>query len=202
MSKAQWFIRSTKNLTEPERFRYACFLSFNSQHAAWSEDGTHIRHEENNSMGGYGFWYNGKNGPKTITLKTTGHEKSRVITCLTAKEKCCGKTICCAQKSKIINENWMNKRWLWWTEKILCRIHWRNLSWVNYDCYLEVSVQYSLKKNWVNVDLVPEKCITYIFNNPMYLHICMVGGHQVSKFFNRPNVETKGSPVVKIFSTV
>ena len=52
----------------------------------------------------------GKNGPKTLTLKTTRHEKSRVITCLTAKEKCCGKTICCAQKSKIMNENWMNKR--------------------------------------------------------------------------------------------
>ena len=37
-------------------------------------------------------------------------EKSRVITCLTAKEKYCGKTICYAQKSKIMDGNWMNKR--------------------------------------------------------------------------------------------
>ena len=51
-----------------------------------------------------------KNGPKTLTLKTTRHEKSRVITCLTAKGKCCGETIRCAQKSTIMNENWMNKR--------------------------------------------------------------------------------------------
>ena len=61
-------------------------------------------------MDKYGFPSNGKNGPKTLPLKTTGHEKGRVTTYLTAKGKCCGETICCAQKSKIIKENWMNKR--------------------------------------------------------------------------------------------
>ena len=61
-------------------------------------------------MGGYGFRSNGKNGPKTLTLKTNGHGQDRVTTCLTAEGKCCGETICCAQKSKIMNENWMNKR--------------------------------------------------------------------------------------------
>ena len=145
------------------------------------------------------FHPNGKNGFKTLTLKTNGHEKGRVTTCLTAKGKWCGETICCAQKSTIMNENWMNKRWLWWTEKILFRIHWRNLSWVNYDCYLKVSVQDSLKKNRVNVDLVPKNVphksntlmyVSHISNNLMYLQICTAGGHQVSQFFNRPNVET------------
>ena len=47
-------------------------------------------------MDEYGFRSNGKNGPKTLSLKTTGHEKGRVTTYLTAKGKCCGETICCS----------------------------------------------------------------------------------------------------------
>ena len=56
------------------------------------------------------------------------------------------------------------------------------------DCYLGGSVQDSLKKKRIDVTLVSEHCIRYIRTPD--LQICMVGGHQMSEFFRRLNVET------------
>ena len=56
------------------------------------------------------------------------------------------------------------------------------------DCYLGGFVQDSLKKKRIDVTLVLEHCIRYIWTPD--LQICMVGDHQMSEFFRRQNVET------------
>lgn len=138
-----------------------------------------------------------KTGSKTVTLKSTGHEKSRVSVCLTAQGS--GKKMkpfivfkeakrdveklnkefhgkCVVASS---SNGWMNSELtIKWIEEVLGSFSFarRLLAWDTYECHIEDSTTNSLKNKKFDVVLVPGGCTRYIqapdvsWNKPFKQH--------------------------------
>ena len=138
-----------------------------------------------------------KVGAKTVTMKSTGHEKSRVSVCLTAKgdgvklkpfivfkgakrdvealnKEFHGKCVVASSENGWMNTPLTNN----WVEKVLGSFSFRQrfLAWDTYECHLEESVTTSLRKKKIDVALIPGGCTRYIqapdvsWNKPFKQH--------------------------------
>ena len=138
-------------------------------------------------------------GKKTITLKSTGHEKLRVTVGLAAKgdgtklkpiivfkgnirqvqslqKEFQSKCMIASTKNGWMDTNLTNA----WTNSVLGQFHFRRrlLAWDTYECHLQPSVQASLKAKKIDTALIPGGCTKYIqapdvcWNKP-FKSICM-----------------------------
>ena len=124
-----------------------------------------------------------KTGDKTVTMKTTGHEKLRVSVCLTAKAD--GTKLKpfivfkgAKRESKALNDEfktrcvvasssngWMNTELtLEYTKKVLGSFSFgkRFLAWDSYECHMESSVAAALKSSNIDQVIIPGGCTKYI----------------------------------------
>ena len=115
-------------------------------------------------------------GTKSVTVKTTGHEKSRVSVCLAAKADST------KLKPMIVFKGAMNKEFnncviassanAWmdtnltnvWVDKVLGAFSFRrrHLIWDSYECHTEGSVQASLHTKKIDTTIIPGGCTKYI----------------------------------------
>lgn len=136
-------------------------------------------------------------GSKTVTLKSTGHEKSRVSVCLTAKangEKLKPFIVFKGAKREVekLNKEFSGKcvvassvnGWMdteltsEWIDKVLGTFSFgkRLLAWDTYSCHIEDSASKSLKNKNIDAVLVPGGCTRYIqapdvsWNKPFKQH--------------------------------
>ena len=122
-------------------------------------------------------------GKKTITMKTTGHEKSRVSVCLAARAdgtKLKPMVVFKGAKRETTAMNkefrrhavvassanaWMNTELTHvWIESVLGSIAFarRLLAWDSFECHMEESVARSLKSKRIDVAIIPGGCTKYI----------------------------------------
>lgn len=122
-------------------------------------------------------------GKKTITMKSTGHEKSRVSVCLAAKAD--GTKLKpmivfkgAVRETKVLSEEfkskaviasspnaWMNTELTHvWVDKVLGTFSFqrRLLAWDSYECHIEDTVKKSLTAKKIDVVIVPGGCTKYI----------------------------------------
>ena len=140
-------------------------------------------------------------GKKTVTMKSTGHEKSRISVCLTAKgdgtklkpfivfkggkrdvdalnKEFHGKCVVVSSQNGWMNTELTNV----WVDKVLGSFSFRRrlLAWDMYQCHLEESVTNSLNKKKIDVALVPGGCTRYIqapdvsWNKPFKQHCAVM----------------------------
>ena len=121
-------------------------------------------------------------GGKTVTVKTTGHEKSRVSVCLAAKAdgtklppfivfKGAKREVAALDKEfkgchiASSPNAWMNTELTHeWINKVLGTFSFtqRYLVWDSYECHIEDSVKSSLKAKKIDVSIIPGGCTKYI----------------------------------------
>lgn len=121
-------------------------------------------------------------GTKTVTVKTSGHEKSRVSVCLTAKAdgtKLKPMIVFKGAKREVDSLNkefknciiassanaWMNTELTnVWVNQVLGSFSFRrrHLIWDSYDCHTEGSVKASLHAKKIDTTIVPGGCTKYI----------------------------------------
>ena len=122
-------------------------------------------------------------GTRSVSLKTTGHEKVRVSVCLSAKAD--GTKLKpmivfggAKRESKALNEEfksrcvvassknaWMNEELtLVWAEKVLGKFSFgrRLLSWDSFECHMMDSVKEAVKTSNSDLVIVPGGCTKYI----------------------------------------
>lgn len=124
-----------------------------------------------------------KAGSKSVNLKSTGHEKSRISVCLTAKsngEKLKPFIVFKGAKREVEKLNkefsgkcvvatssngWMNTELTSsWINKVIASFAFgrRLLAWYTYSCHIENSATDSLKRKNVDAVLIPGGCTRYI----------------------------------------
>lgn len=120
-------------------------------------------------------------GKKTVTVKTTGHEKSRVSVCLAAKADGTklppfvfkgAKRETAAMDKELQScyiasspNGWMNTELTnIWVNKVLGAFSFTRcyLVWDSYECHIEDSVKSSLHSKKIDVSIVPGCCTKYI----------------------------------------
>ena len=121
-------------------------------------------------------------GKKTVTVKTTGPEKSRVSVCLAAKAdgtklppfivfKSANREVAAMDKEfkgyhiASSPNAWMNTALTHsWINKVLGIFSFtrRYLVWDSYECHIEDSVKFSLNAKNIDVSIVPGGCTKYI----------------------------------------
>ena len=122
-------------------------------------------------------------GKKTITMKTTGHEKSRVSVCLAARAD--GKKLKlmiafkgAVRETKILSlefkgqaviasspNGWMDTDLTHvWVDNVLgaFSFHRRLLAWDSYECHIEGTVKKSLNTKKIDIVIIPVGCTKYI----------------------------------------
>lgn len=134
-------------------------------------------------LGRYGLYYNGDDtSKKTVTIKTTGHKKTRVSVYLTAKADstklphfivfngvkretaALDKEIknCCIAPSPIA---WMNTELTHtWVNKVLGTLSFRccYLVWDSHECHIEDTVKSPLHAKKIDVSIVAGGCTKYV----------------------------------------